>query len=48
MIGKSTRYCNPLNPLPLKATSQDGSAQGVNVGGVTVVRGGVWVSRDFG
>lgn len=55
VIGKSARYCNPL---PLEATSQDGSAQGVSLGDVTVVRegndyylfgtgGGAWVSRDF-
>ena len=54
-IGKSLRYCNPL---PIEATSADGSPQGVNVGDATVVRegddyylfgsgGGAWVSSDF-
>jgi hypothetical protein len=49
------RYCNPL---PLPTSSSDGSAQGVSLGDVTVVRegdsyylfgtgGGAWVSRDF-
>src|ERR1017187_23533 len=55
VIGKSARYCNPL---PLEASSQDGSPQGVSLGDVTVVReggsyylfgtgGGAWVSADF-
>ncbi|HUP04591.1 MAG TPA: family 43 glycosylhydrolase [Bryobacteraceae bacterium] len=55
VIGKAVRYCNPL---PLETSSQDGSAQGVSLGDVTVVRegdsyylfgtgGGAWVSRDF-
>jgi len=55
IIGKSVRYCNPL---PLEASSHDGSPQGVSLGDVTVVRdgnfyylfgsgGGAWVSRDF-
>jgi len=55
VIGKSTRYCNPL---PLEASSKDGSPQGVSLGDVTVVRegdsyylfgtgGGAWVSPDF-
>ena len=55
VIGKSIRYCNPL---PLEASSTDGSPQGVSLGDVTVVRegdsyylfgtgGGAWVSRDF-
>ncbi len=54
-VGKSKRYCNPL---PLKASSRDGSPQGVSLDDVTVVRegdlyyrfgtgGGAWVSRDF-
>jgi hypothetical protein len=54
-VGKSKRYCNPL---PLEASSRDGSPQGVSLGDVTVVRegdlyylfgtgGGAWVSRDF-
>src|ERR1035438_789930 len=54
-IGKSLRYCNPL---PIEATSADGSPQGVSVGDATVVRegddyylfgsgGGAWVSRDL-
>jgi hypothetical protein len=54
-VGKTLRYCNPL---PLMASSKDGSAQGVSLGDVTVVRegdsyylfgsgGGAWVSRDF-
>lgn len=55
VVGKSLRYCNPL---PLVASSQDGSATGVNLGDVTVVHegdsyylfgtgGGAWVSRDL-
>ena len=55
VAGKSPRYCNPL---PIEATSRDGSPQGVNLGDVTVVRegdqyymfttgGGAWVSSDF-
>ncbi len=55
VVGRSLRYCNPL---PLPASSTDGSAQGVNLGDVTVVRdgdsyylfgtgGGAWISRDF-
>ena len=55
VIGKSPRYCNPL---PLPATSADGSPQGVSLGDVTVVRegdfyylfgsgGGAWVSPDL-
>ena len=55
VIGKSTRYCNPL---PLETSSRDGSAQGVSLGDVTVVRegdlyylfgtgGGAWVSPDL-
>src|SRR6516162_7256230 len=54
-VGKSKRYCNPL---PLPATSADGSPQGVSLGDVTVVRegdlyylfgsgGGSWVSPDL-
>jgi len=54
-VGKSARYCNPL---PLEASSRDGSPQGVSLGDVTVVRegdayylfgtgGGAWVSSDF-
>jgi xylan 1,4-beta-xylosidase len=55
VIGKSLRYCNPL---PIEASSQDGSPQGINLGDVTVVRegdsyymfntgGGAWVSQDL-
>jgi alpha-L-fucosidase len=55
VIRKSARY---INPLPLEASSRDGSPQGVSLGDVTVVRegdlyylfgtgGGAWVSRDF-
>lgn len=55
VIGKSLRYCNPL---PIPASSKDGSPQGVGLGDVTVVRegdsyylfgtgGGAWVSRDL-
>jgi xylan 1,4-beta-xylosidase len=55
VIGKSARYCNPL---PLEASSRDGSPQGVSLGDVTVVRegdsyylfgsgGGAWASKDF-
>jgi hypothetical protein len=55
VAGKSVRYCNPL---PLPTSSTDGSAQGVSLGDVTVVRegesyylfgsgGGAWISRDF-
>jgi xylan 1,4-beta-xylosidase len=54
-IGKSPRYCNPL---PIEATSRDGSPQGVSLGDVTVVReanryylfasgGGSWVSSNL-
>jgi hypothetical protein len=34
-IGKSLRYCNPL---PIEASSRDGSPQGIGLGDVTVVR----------
>jgi hypothetical protein len=55
VVGKSARYCNPL---PLEATSRDGSPQGVSLGDVAVVRegglyylfgsgGGAWVSSDL-
>jgi hypothetical protein len=55
VTGKSARYCNPL---PLEASSRDGSPQGVSLGDVTVVRegdlyylfgtgGGAWVSPDL-
>jgi len=55
VIGKSTRYCNPL---PLQTTTADGSPQGVSLGDVTVVRegnlyylfgsgGGAWLSPDL-
>src|ERR1035438_8761607 len=55
VIGKATRYCNPL---PLETSSRDGSPQGVSLGDVTVVRegdlyylfgtgGGAWVSPDL-
>ncbi len=55
LIGKSARYCNPL---PIEASSKDGTPQGVNLGDVTVVKegdeyylfgtgGGAWVSKDF-
>lgn len=55
VLGKSLRYCNPL---PIPATSTDGSPQGVSLGDVTVVPegglyymfctgGGGWVSRDL-
>jgi xylan 1,4-beta-xylosidase len=54
-LGKSPRYCNPL---PIEASSRDGSPQGVSLGDVTVVReggkyylfgtgGGGWVSEDL-
>ncbi len=53
--GKSLRYCNPL---PIEASSRDGSPQGISLGDVTVVRegnkyylfatgGGAWVSSDL-
>lgn len=53
--GKALRYCNPL---PIEASSRDGSPQGVHLGDVTVVRegsryylfgtgGGGWVSDDL-
>lgn len=53
--GKSARYCNPL---PIEATSRDGSPQGISLGDVTVVReanqyylfatgGGAWVSSNL-
>jgi xylan 1,4-beta-xylosidase len=55
LVGTSLRYCNPL---PIEASSRDGSPQGVNLGDVTVVReagryymfctgGGGWVSDDL-
>jgi hypothetical protein len=55
VLGKSVRYCNPL---PIEASSRDGSPQGVSLGDVTVVReagtyymfctgGGGWVSDDL-
>jgi hypothetical protein len=55
IVGKSLRYCNPL---PIEASSRDGSPQGVSLGDVTVVReggtyymfntgGGGWVSDDL-
>jgi xylan 1,4-beta-xylosidase len=55
VLGKSLRYCNPL---PIETSSQNGSAQGVNLGDVTIVRennryymfctgGGAWVSDDL-
>jgi hypothetical protein len=55
VVGKSRRYCNPL---PIEASSQDGSPMGVNLGDVTIVReggsyymfntgGGAWVSTDL-
>ena len=54
-IGQSPRYCNPL---PLMASSDDGSPPGVQLGDVTVLRdndryymfcsgGGAWVSDDL-
>lgn len=54
-IGKSLRYCNPL---PIEASSRDGSPQGISLGDVTVVRevnryylfatgGGAWVSSNL-
>lgn len=55
IIGRSLRYCNPL---PIEASSQDGSARGISLGDITVVReknkyymfctgGGAWVSEDL-
>lgn len=55
VIGKSARYSNPL---PLPATSADGSPRGVSLGDVTVMRegdlyhlfgsgGGAWLSPDL-
>ena len=38
VAGKSPRY---INPLPIEASSRDGSPQGVSLGDVTVVREGV-------
>ncbi|MGQ9633127.1 MAG: family 43 glycosylhydrolase [Bryobacteraceae bacterium] len=54
-IGQSPRYCNPL---PIEASSKDGSPQGVSLGDVTIVAegglyymfctgGGAWVSKDL-
>ena len=53
-VGKAARYCNPL---PLEASSRDGSPQGVSLGDVTVregdlyylfgTGGGAWVSPDL-
>jgi len=55
VLGESLRYCNPL---PIEATSKDGSPQGVSLGDVTIVPeggqyymfctgGGGWVSKDL-
>jgi xylan 1,4-beta-xylosidase len=55
VIGKSLRY---VNPLPIEASSRDGSPQGVSLGDVTIVRegdkyylfatgGGAWISSDL-
>ncbi len=55
VVGRSLRYCNPL---PIEASSRDGSPQGINLGDVTVVReankyclfatgGGAWVSPNL-
>jgi hypothetical protein len=55
VLGTSLRYCNPL---PIEASSRDGSPQGIGLGDVTVVReggryylfgtgGGGWVSDDL-
>ncbi|QOY86472.1 family 43 glycosylhydrolase [Paludibaculum fermentans] len=55
VIGKAPRY---INPLPIEASSGDGSPQGVNLGDVTVVKsrdlyyffgtgGGAWVSKNL-
>jgi hypothetical protein len=55
VIGKSLRYCNPL---PIEASSRDGSPQGISLGDVTVVRqaskyymfctgGGAWISSNL-
>jgi xylan 1,4-beta-xylosidase len=55
VIGKSLRYCNPLS---IETSSQNGSAQGVSLGDVTVVKegnkyymfctgGGAWISEDM-
>ena len=55
VIGKSLRYCNPL---PLVASSTNGSPQGISLGDVTVMGdggkfymyctgGGAWVSTDL-
>jgi xylan 1,4-beta-xylosidase len=55
VIGKSQRYCNPL---PIEASSRDGTPQGISLGDVTVVReanmyylfatgGGAWVSSNL-
>jgi len=55
LIGKSQRYCNPL---PIEASSLDGSPQGISLGDVTVVHegnkyylfatgGGAWISSNL-
>src|SRR5512146_2572656 len=55
VVGMARRYCNPL---PIEASSQDGSPRGVNLGDVTIVReggayymfntgGGAWISTDL-
>lgn len=55
VTGRSLRYCNPL---PIEASSRDGSPRGASLGDVTVVRegdryymfctgGGAWVSEDL-
>ena len=55
VLGKSLRYCNPL---PIEASSQNGSSSGISLGDVTIVEdggkyymfctgGGAWVSEDL-
>jgi xylan 1,4-beta-xylosidase len=55
VLGKSLRYCNPL---PIEASTQNGSPSGISLGDVTVVEdngkyymfctgGGAWVSEDL-
>ena len=55
VVGKSPRYSNPL---PIEASSQDGSPRGVSLGDVTILKegdsyymfntgGGAWVSTDL-
>jgi xylan 1,4-beta-xylosidase len=55
VVGETLRYCNPL---PIEASSTDGSPRGISLGDVTIVEdggsyymfctgGGAWVSKNL-